>query len=151
MNKALEKERGFLPSNTKTTEVLQPGNGALHLPTAAVTTQWACILCDILRPAIAPMGSDHFYLHRRHRFIQGIAIVGFVSNEPLGLCVVIMKSNNSCTERLSYGPAAEVHAATGRPLASTMIMSLTPLTTLRPPIPSPPPLALEKVPSIKHS
>ena len=62
MNKALEKERGFLPSNTKTTEVLQPGNGALHLPTPAVTTQWACILCDILRPAIAPMGSDHFYL-----------------------------------------------------------------------------------------
>ena len=55
-----------------------------------------------------------------------------------------MKSKSGSTNVLSCGLALPVLAAMGSPLPSIMIMIFTPLPALVHPMPSPPPLALEK-------
>src|SRR5215467_12301448 len=68
-------------SNNQTTEVLQPGEQSLHFVTPAVSPHRASVLCRRLSP-IASMWRDHSNPGRRQFFIQRVAVIRLVSNQP---------------------------------------------------------------------
>ena len=68
-------------SNNQTTEVLQPGEQSLHFVTSAVSPQRAPVLCCGLFP-IASMGRDHLNPGCRQLFVQRVAVIRLVSDQP---------------------------------------------------------------------
>src|SRR5262249_24062071 len=70
----------FIPNN-QTTEVLQPGEQSLHFVTSAVSQQRASVLCCRLFP-IASMGRTHLNSGRRQFFVQRVAVIRLVSDQP---------------------------------------------------------------------
>ena len=61
--------------------VLQPGEQSLHFVTSAVSSQRASVLCCRLFP-IASMGRDHLNSGRRQFFVQRVAVIRLVSDQP---------------------------------------------------------------------
>src|SRR5262249_18883173 len=68
-------------SNNQTTEVLQPGEQSLHFVTSVISPQRASVLCCRLFP-IASMGRDHLNSGRRQFFVQRVAVIRRVSDQP---------------------------------------------------------------------
>ena|SRR5262245_33038236 len=72
----------ILISNNQTAKVLKPGEKTLHFITPTVSPQLASVLGRGLF-SIASMGRDHFDSGRRHLFIQRVAVVRLVADQPL--------------------------------------------------------------------
>src|SRR5580704_1132926 len=82
-----------LPARDQTAEILHPGKQALHFPATPVTTQWAAILRFA---AIATVGRDHLdAIFFGQSLVQGVRIVGFVADQPLGQLVEEASGQNS--------------------------------------------------------
>lgn len=71
-------------TNLNSSEILQPGKQSFNLPASHVTTQWASILSSRLF-AVGLVRSDQLDALLVQPLIQGIAIVGSVSDQSLGL------------------------------------------------------------------
>ena len=149
MKETLEGEMRLFPADAKAAVVLKPGDSAFDGPASFVASQGSTVLG--LR-AIEPIGSDHLDSLSGQDLVEAVAIVSFVTNDSCRACVRNHETKELLDEMAFGGGLAGVlQAATGSPLASTRIMILTPLPTRMQPMPSPPLLALEKVPSMKHS
>ncbi len=148
MKEALESELGFFPPDAKAPVVLQPRNSAFDSPTTFVATQGAAVLRDA---SVGSVGRDEFHALQGEFFIQGIAVVGLVADDSFGQLGDEHEAEEFLDQAASCGLAGAVLTANGSPLASTKIMIFTPFPAFVQPIPTPPPLALAKVPSTKHS
>ena len=84
MKKSLEQSCRSFPADAKSPEVLEPRNGALHFPTAPITSQRSAVLGLVVRPAVGAVGRDHLDTHLGHGGIQGVAIIGFVADDSRG-------------------------------------------------------------------
>lgn len=83
MKKAAEQFGGLLPANAQSAEVRKPGDGALHSLSGCITAHAPTMLSDVIRLATVAMGGDHFNALISELFIQGIAVMGLVSNYSL--------------------------------------------------------------------
>ena len=148
MKETLEGEMRFFPANAKSSIVLGPGDGAFDGPASFGASQGSAVLG--LR-AIEPVGGDHLDSLSGQELVETVTIVSFVTDDSRRCGLRNHETKELLDEMALAGLAGVLQAATGNPLASTRIMILTPLPTRVQPMPSPPLLALEKVPSMKHS
>jgi len=70
-----------LPARDQAAKIVQPGEEPLYRPASSITTQGASILSRVL--PVSAMGRDHLDVVLCPQVVvQGIAVVGFVSNQP---------------------------------------------------------------------
>jgi len=122
-------------TNQHSTIVLQPGVQSFDLPTALVSSQLAAILRSWLH-SVRLMRSDQFNAFRSQSFIQRIAIVSFVSDQPLWSCQDKSRCE-SCFHKGDFiplralcGAAGAMWMAIGRPERSATAMTFVPLPRL---------------------
>jgi len=68
--------------NNQAAEVLQPGEQPLYFVASTISPQRASVLGRGLLP-VASMGRNHLNPSLRQLFVQRVAVVGFVSDQPL--------------------------------------------------------------------
>jgi hypothetical protein len=79
-------ERQALVADHQPTEVAEPSEESLDLPTALVAAQGPSILG--LGPfPVAPVRGNHLDTQLHERFVERIGVVGAVANEPVGQLV----------------------------------------------------------------
>ena len=84
MKKALKHDGRSLPANAETTEVLEPRDRSLDLPSSLVASKWTAVLCLVFFLTIAPVWSDHFDPLFGEFLGESIVIVGLVTDESFG-------------------------------------------------------------------
>src|SRR6266508_4947698 len=139
----------FIPNN-QATEVLQPGEQSLHFVTPALSPQRAAVLCRRLF-SIVSVGRDHLYSGRRQFFVQWIAVIRFVADQPLRKLVDEAFEESVCdkgdfmrrSSRCVYG-----ERKTSAVCHRHELRTFTPLGLSHS---EPPFLATTNIPSIKHS
>lgn len=82
MKEALKSEERFFPPNAEATVVLEPGDGAFDGPAPFISTEGTSILSH---GSLGTIGRDHFDTIRGKLGVKLIAVVGFVTNDALGL------------------------------------------------------------------
>lgn len=88
----------IFPPDDETSEVVEPGEESLDLPTSFVSTERSSILCAA--NTVPPIRCDHFGpILVREFVIERVAIVGFVPDEPLRIEHLSKESseNKACT------------------------------------------------------
>jgi hypothetical protein len=78
MEHALKEHGGFLPSDTESPEVLEPGDGAFNGPAFFVSAQRPPVL---RLGTVAAIGSNHLNAHFRHLIIEVVVIIRLVSDQ----------------------------------------------------------------------
>ncbi len=146
MKEALESELGLFPGHAQASVVLQPRDGALDSPTPFVATQSTAVLRDT---SVGSVGRDKFDVLQGE--FSSKASLSWALDDSFGQLGDEHEAEEFLDQAASCGLAGAVLTANGSPLASTKIMIFTPFPALVQPIPTPPPLALAKVPSTKHS
>ena len=148
MKETLEGEMRFFPANAKAAIVLEPGDGAFDPPASFAAPQGSAVLGW---RAIEPVGCDHLDTLSGQQLVETVTIVSFVTDDS-GRCAL---SNHEIKELLdemafsgiSWGAACGHRQSLGvnqdHDLDALADASATDAIA--------PPLALEKVPSMKHS
>lgn len=84
MEEGLEERGRLLPSNAEPAVVVQPGDGAFDGPSSLVATQRPTVLGLVLGESIRPMRRDELDAPFGERLVEGVAVVGLVTDDPLG-------------------------------------------------------------------
>ena len=129
-------------------EVVQPGEASLHLPSALVPAKRPSIL-GLGSPC--PVGCDHSDLPAFELPIEVIAIVSLVTDEHLGQ--LFHEARGQCLSHQLHFVGAGSEGPYGDRKTSSVCddHDLGAFTSLSRADMEPPFLALEKVPSMKHS
>ena len=140
----------IIESNKNSTEILQPCQKSLDLPTPFVAAQFSAVL-RLLAFAIRLMRRDHLGFKRGKTFIQRIGIVSFVADQPFGTLVGKTRTQ-SLLDKSDFMRRSRFRVdgerKTSRVCHCHELRAFAPLGFSHSEAPF---LATTKVPSIKHS
>lgn len=132
-------------------EVLEPADGAFHRPSASEAAELPSVLRDILRLAVLAVGRDQLDALVVEVLIERIGVVGLVADDARRR----IRAEHEVKEPLHQGALVRARAAgSDRDRQAACINQhhdFHAFPALVTPTPSPPPRALLKVASMKHT
>jgi hypothetical protein len=77
--------KAIIPPGDDPPVLMKPSKESFDFPSSTVTPKLASILCRLGSAASHPVGGDHFNSPMPFQpAVQRVAVIGFVSNQPLG-------------------------------------------------------------------
>jgi hypothetical protein len=140
----------IFPPDDETSEVVEPGEESLDLPTSFVSTERSSILCAA--NTVPPIRCDHFGpILVREFVIERVAIVGFVPDEPLRITanpetIESVFDQGHFSRRSAFCPSGDRKTIAVNDCHDLGSFAPLGLSDLAPPF-----FAETKVPSMKHS
>ncbi len=151
MEESLEQFGGLFITNAEASEVLEPRDRAFDFPPPLVSPESSPVLRDGVGPAIGAVRRDQVSALRSQFIIELVAVVRLVADDAIRRDAGEHEVEQGLHQLAFMRRCGAGVDRPGTPRASTNTMIFTPFPAFVTPIPSPPPLALLNVASMKHS
>src|ERR1700678_4791570 len=97
----------FFPTSEESAMVAQPRDGTFDHPAMTIPTQRSSVLGFIFREPVTAVRRNHFDAELGQGIIEGVAVVGLVSDQALGLNFVFIPSEG-LLHHVGLGPVGGI-------------------------------------------